>query len=148
MAEEQPGRSSTTVIFERIGALERGHSESQSQLTGITVTLTGLQTSVSRIQQMVEARSATDWKTLAAWATVLLAVVGAFVQLVLGPLRAAIDSQAQSIRRFDDIRQADVRQQAVEYQRQIELAERRGRDAQRLDDIAKELQRSREVAGR
>lgn len=143
MAEELPReRSSTTAIFDRITSLERGHSESQSQLTGITVTLTGLQASVGRIQQMVEARSATDWKTLAAWATVLLAVVGAFVQLVLGPLRGSIDSQAEAIRRLDDIRQLDVRQEAADHQRQIELAERRGRDAQRLDDL---IRRSEEM---
>lgn len=141
MADEQPReRGSTTAIFERIGTLEREFADSRSQMTGITVTLAGLQSSVGRIQQMVEARSATDWKTLASWATVMLAVVGAFVQLVLGPIRSTIDSQAQSIRRLDDMRQADLRQQAADYQRQLELAERRGRDAQRLDDIQRQVQ--------
>jgi hypothetical protein len=142
MADEQPReRSSTTAIFDRINTIEREFAETRSQMTGITVTLTGLQSSLSRIQQMVEARSATDWKALASWATVILAVVGGFVTLVLGPVRAQIDAQAASINRFNEIRLADLREKNEDHKRELELAEQRGRTLERMDELVRRVDR-------
>lgn len=137
MAEEfQPDRrSSTNAIFDRIGHIEREFADTRAQIAGMGVNLAGLSQSFARVQQLVESRNSTDWKSLAAWASVILAVVGFGIQLILGPIRASLDAQSEAIRTLNEYRVTDARAQNADVRLQIDLAERRGREQERVEQL-------------
>jgi hypothetical protein len=128
-------RSSTNAIFDRIGHIEREFADTRAQIAGMGVNLAGLSQSFARVQQLVEARSSTDWKGLAAWASVILAVVGFGIQLILGPIRAGVDAQGEAIRTLNEYRVTDARAQTADVRMQIDLAERRGRELERVEQL-------------
>lgn len=119
-------RSSMNAVFDRVNLVEREVAGVREQIAGLSTNMTNQAATLARISVNLEQKGATDWKALASWATVILAIVGGVATLVLTPLRGQIDANARSIERLLESRGMD---QTL----QIQLAEQRGRDRERLD---------------
>lgn len=130
--ESQP-RSNTAAIFDRVHKVEGELAEVRETLAGITVQLGGQQATLSRIAANMEARSGTDWKALASWASVIMVVVGFVGTMVLGPMRSQIESTRTTVDRLNEGRILDTRSQLNDARQELADAEQRGRYLERVD---------------
>lgn len=131
--EQSARRTSMGEVFSRVHKVEAEVAEIREQLAGIMVNLQGQGTTLSRIAVTLEQRNATDWKALAAWASVILAIVGLVTSLILTPMRAQLQSMTDAMQRINDDRIAETRNQ-------LAAAEQRGRYMERVERLDAELQ--------
>jgi hypothetical protein len=80
----------------------------------------------------LDSKSATDWKSLASWASVLLLIVTALGTVILNPMRTQMDQSAIAISRLNEQRVEEARGQLAQ-------AEQRGRYLERVDQLEKKL---------
>lgn len=129
-------RSSMTAVFDRVQLVEREVAGMRADFAGLQQNVNNLTSVVTRMSVTLEQKSATDWKALASWATVVLAIVGLVASLVFAPLRAQIESNRADIQKVSEQHQVDVR-------REIDTAFERGRDRERIDAVVKRLEENR-----
>lgn len=148
MSEAQPHESrrpSSSEVFERIRQVEGEVAEVREQLAGMNANLQGQATTLSRIAISLEQRSATDWKALGSWAAVIIAVIGMAATLILQPMRASIDGNAQNVARLSEARILDTRAQLQDARESIRAAEEMGRYKERVDRIDREITKLHEL---
>lgn len=132
--QDQPRhRSSIGEVFQRVHKVENDLSELRTDLASVAQIVKGQDATLSRIATGLEQRQQTDWKALASWATVILAVGGLFASLTLAPMRTQMDAQQRSIERLADFRVDDAR-------RSLQDAEERGRYKERVDILLQDRQ--------
>ena len=137
---QRPARSSLGEVFERVHKVETDLGEVKQELAGVTVSLNSMSQTLNQVAAGFQARAATDWKALASWATVILAVVGVFSTLALSPIKERVQGQESELRNLNDERRRDQSSAIAE-------AEQRGRLLERMDafgdrvDVIQELQR-------
>lgn len=144
--EERP-RSNTAAIFDRVHKVEGELAEVRETLAGITVNLQGQAATLSRIAANMEARSGTDWKALASWASVIMVVIGFVGTMVLSPMRSEMQSQRTSIDRLNEGRMIDARAQLADARQELIDAEQRGRYLERVDRQGKLIDELRPKPG-
>lgn len=129
-------------VFSRLGIAESEIGTLREQFSAFSVKmdshgnqLNHIESQLSAIVSSVQQRSQTDWKTMAAWASVILAVVALFTNLNLQPIKEGI---AEGKVERNDLR-AEIRRidasQARTLTELIDAAEKRGRTIERLDNI-------------
>ncbi len=134
------GRNGTsTEVFRRLNTAEQGISHLKEQLAGISTQmkhqdemLGSIQSSMVAISNTVQARGATDWKSLAAWAAVIVSLVIFYTNLTASPLRDQQSKNTEEISRQwarIDTLTADA----------ASRAESRGRYYQKVDDLERDL---------
>lgn len=135
MAEQHEShpRSNTAAIFDRLHTVEGEVAEVREQLAGITVNLQGQAATLSRIAANMEARSGTDWKALASWASVIMVIIGFVGTMVLGPMRSQIESTRTTVDRLNEGRILDARAALSDARQELIDAEQRGRYLERVD---------------
>lgn len=122
------GRSSMNAVFDRMNTVEK-------QIAALTTNVGHLSTQLTRVATSLEERSSTDWKALASWATVVLAIVGIFLSQVIAPVKQVGETNAANIARINDARLADSHDA-------VARAEERGRDRERIDQQRRELEKA------
>lgn len=138
--EQRPARSSLGEVFERVHKVETDLGEVKQELAGVTVSINTMATTLNQVAASLHAKASTDWKALASWATVILAVVGVFSTLALTPIKERVQGQEAELRNLQDERRRGQSQAIAE-------AEQRGRLLERMDafsnrvDVIQELQR-------
>jgi len=137
--------SSMGEVFQRVNLVEREVGQVRTEIAGITVTLTNQGATLTRIAATLEQSRGTDWKALASWAAVVLTVIGLAATLILGPMRAVMDSNRLAIDRLQESRLIDQRAQADDLRRQLDKAEEMGRYKERVDRLDRELDRAHEL---
>lgn len=133
-------------VFRRLSTAEQKIGDLSEQIVGVSTQLrhqdqqlNTIESQLSAIATSVQQSTATDWKTLAAWATVLLAVVALYTNLNLAPIKEAIlDSRADRVDLRNEVKAVSTTQ-AQSVNAQVEAAEIRGRNLQRLDEVEREL---------
>lgn len=136
---ERPPRTSMGEVFQRVHKVETELSEVRTDIAGISVNLQSQGATLARIANTLEQKSATDWKALASWATVILGIVGLVASLILSPMRAQMEANQAAIDRLADYRIVDTRNQVEDARRQIADAEERGRYKERVDQLERRL---------
>lgn len=135
------GRSNgiNTEVFRRLNTAEQGISHLKEQLAGISTQmkhqdemLGSIQSSMNGISNTVQARGATDWKSLAAWAAVIVSLVIFYTNLTTAPVR---DQQSKNT---DEIARQWSRLDALTSDAGGR-AESRGRYYQKVDDLERDL---------
>lgn len=130
---ERPPRTSMGEVFQRVHKVETDLAEVRTEIAGISVSLQGQGATLARIANTLEQKSATDWKALAAWASVVLGITGLVASLILTPMRAQMQANADAIGRLNDYRIIDTRNQLDDARSQMAQAEEGGRYKERVD---------------
>jgi uncharacterized protein YdbL (DUF1318 family) len=134
-------------VFARVHKVEEDVGSVKQQIAGMEVSLNTMAQTLNQIAVTVQARSSTDWKALASWAAVILAVVGMFSTLTLSPIRERVTQQELEVRAVRDERRR-------EQQLDLQEAEQRGRLLERMDgynerlNLLKEIEAMRQQGGR
>lgn len=141
---ERAPRSSMGEVFTRVGVVEKDVAGVRTELATLGTNVANMSATLARISVNIEQRGATDWKALASWASVILAIVGLFASLMLTPIRAGLDANTAAIERINEARIADARLARQDIQIQIDQAERRGRRDAAIETNAAEILRLRD----
>lgn len=133
--QEQPRhRSSIGEVFQRVHKVETELAEVRTDLASIAQIVKGQDATLVRIATGLELRQQTDWKALASWATVILAVGGLFASLTLAPIRADIQNLEGTVNQTLEKRVADAKST-------LDSAEEVGRYKERVDMLMREAER-------
>lgn len=133
--QDQPKhRSSIGEVFQRVHKVETEVASVRTDLASIAQIVKAQDVTLTRIATGLEQRQQTDWKALASWATVILAVGGLFASLTLAPIRADIQSIESTVNQTLEKRVADAA-------RTVESAEEVGRYKERVDMLMREAER-------
>lgn len=135
---QQTHRTSNLEVFQRINKVEGDLGEVREQLAGMNANLQSQSQMLSRIALNQEQKSSTDWKSLAAWASVILAVVALFSTLALNPIKEGLSSVNSTIGRLQDQRDGD---RSVAMQQ----AEERGAQREQVKSLATQIEIIREM---
>lgn len=134
-------------VFNRLGVAESEIGTLREQFSAFSVKmdsqgtqLNHIENQLSAIVNSVQARSVTDWKSLAAWAGVILTVVALYTNLNLTPLRESIgEGKADRVDMRQEMRTISAAQNQT-VTSLIDAAERRGRAIERMDNIEERLE--------
>lgn len=135
-----------TEVFRRLGDAEQQIGQLREQFVGFSAQLKHQDQQLSHIESQIgaiansfQARNVTDWKTLAAWASVILAVVALYTNLNLAPLKEGIaDGKSTTAAMRSEIKSVETAQ-VRSINELVSSAEMRGRAAERLDNIEERL---------
>lgn len=136
----------TAEAFRRLGLAEQEIGDLREQFAGFSAiqqaqgeTLSGITQTLSDVARTLQARSITDWKSLAAWAGVILMSVGLYTTLNLAPIHERQEIDREQIRGLTQAQEQTT-------QSMVELAEKRGRYLERVDQQQTRIDRLEEPA--
>lgn len=141
--------SRLSTVEHEVGRVREQLARFSTQLKHVDDTLASISEGMTTITKTMHARSVTDWKTLAAWAGVVLMVLVLYTNLNLLPLkerqieiRTDMTTLLSTIRSVQADRVEELKQherEALErgrYQEKVDQAERR---LEELEEMVREL---------
>lgn len=137
-------------VFRRLGAAEGRLVQLGEQVIGVASQLehqdrqlSSMEAQLSAIANSLQSKSATDWKALAAWASVLLTLVVLYTTLTTSPMREAVAQNRSDILDLNTRVATADRQYLLDMRQStavdIAEAEKRGARVARLEALERQV---------
>lgn len=120
-------------VFNRVNLVEREVGNVRSEVSAIVARLDSQSTTLQRIVESLEEKSSTDWKALAAWGALIVAVGGAIFTLTVAPLKERLAGQEQFLNK-------SLEQRASDMQQMVHDAEERGAERERMNELRAQIE--------